>query len=138
LIIYPIFPPLLEAILDGAHQIAVPTFVSTHSICVVFVSVFFLTGAAGSLFAPLAMAVIFAMMASYIISRMLAPTLVRFAMEREHGCARPCETIVSHRAFLHRCLTHRTRFRPDWPSTAHRRGLQTLLWRVLRAGRRRV
>jgi CzcA family heavy metal efflux pump len=77
--------PLLEAILDGAQQIAVPTFVSTLSICVVFVPVFFLTGAAGSLFAPLAMAVIFAMMASYIISRTLVPTLVRFAMESEHG-----------------------------------------------------
>jgi len=81
--------PLLEAILDGAQQIAVPTFVSTLSICVVFVPVFFLTGAAGSLFAPLAMAVIFAMMASYIISRTLVPTLVRFAMESEHGKAQP-------------------------------------------------
>jgi len=81
--------PLLEAILDGAQQIAVPTFVSTLSICVVFVPVFFLTGAAGSLFAPLAMAVIFAMIASYIISRTLVPTLVRFAMEREHGKAQP-------------------------------------------------
>jgi multidrug efflux pump subunit AcrB len=81
--------PLLEAILDGAQQIAVPTFVSTLSICVVFVPVFFLTGAAGSLFAPLAMAVIFAMMASYLISRTLVPTLVRFAMEREHGRAQP-------------------------------------------------
>jgi len=81
--------PLLEAILDGAQEIAVPTFVSTLSICVVFVPVFFLSGAAGSLFAPLAMAVIFAMMASYIISRTLVPTLVRFAMEREHGRAQP-------------------------------------------------
>ena len=81
--------PLLEAILDGAQQIAVPTFVSTLSICVVFVPVFFLTGAAGSLFAPLAMAVIFAMMASYIISRTLVPTLVRFAMESEHGMPQP-------------------------------------------------
>ena len=81
--------PLLEAILDGAQQIAVPTFVSTLSICVVFVPVFFLTGAAGSLFAPLAIAVIFAMMASYIISRTLVPTLVRFAMEREHGRSQP-------------------------------------------------
>ena len=81
--------PLLEAILDGAQQIAVPTFVSTLSICVVFVPVFFLTGAAGSLFAPLAMAVIFAMMASYLISRTLVPTLVRFAMEREHGKPQP-------------------------------------------------
>jgi CzcA family heavy metal efflux pump len=81
--------PLLEAILVGAQEIAVPTFVSTLSICVVFVPVFFLTGAAGSLFAPLAMAVIFAMLASYVISRTLVPTLVRFAMEREHGRSQP-------------------------------------------------
>ncbi|MDQ2932399.1 MAG: efflux RND transporter permease subunit [Gemmatimonadota bacterium] len=81
--------PMLEAILEGSQQIAIPTFVSTLSICVVFVPVFFLSGAAGSLFAPLAMAVIFAMMASYIISRTLVPTLVRFAMESEHGKSQP-------------------------------------------------
>jgi len=77
--------PLDDAILQGAQQIAVPTFVSTLSICVVFVPVFFLTGAAGSLFAPLAMAVIFAMLASYLISRTLVPTLVKFALQQEQG-----------------------------------------------------
>ncbi|MEP6692173.1 MAG: efflux RND transporter permease subunit [Gemmatimonadaceae bacterium] len=71
------------AILIGAAEIAVPTFVSTLSICIVFVPVFFLTGAAKSLFVPLAMAVIFAMLASYVISRTLVPTLLRYAMERE-------------------------------------------------------
>jgi len=71
------------AILDGAQQIAVPTFVSTLSICIVFVPVFFLTGAAKSLFAPLALAVIFAMLASYVISRTLVPTLVKYALQRE-------------------------------------------------------
>ncbi|MDQ6925556.1 MAG: efflux RND transporter permease subunit, partial [Candidatus Eremiobacteraeota bacterium] len=75
--------PIEEAILIGAQEIAIPTFVSTLSICIVFVPVFFLTGAAKSLFAPLAMAVIFAMMASYVISRTLVPTLLRYAMERE-------------------------------------------------------
>ncbi|MBC8089500.1 MAG: efflux RND transporter permease subunit [Phycisphaerae bacterium] len=74
-----------KAIIDGAQEIAVPTFVSTLSICIVFVPVFFLGGAAGSLFAPLAMAVIFAMMASYVISRTLVPTLVRYALEYEHS-----------------------------------------------------
>jgi len=77
--------PLDEAILEGAQQIAVPTFVSTMSICVVFVPVFFLSGAAGSLFAPLAMAVIFAMAASYLISRTLVPTLVKYALRSEHA-----------------------------------------------------
>jgi len=72
------------AIIVGAQEIAVPTFVSTLSICIVFVPVFFLGGAAGSLFAPLAMAVVFAMMASYVISRTLVPTLVRYALEYEH------------------------------------------------------
>ena len=72
-----------QAILDGAQQIAVPTLVSTLAICIVFVPVFFLGGAAGSLFAPLAMAVVFAMLASYVISRTLVPTLVRYALEYE-------------------------------------------------------
>ncbi len=75
--------PIDEAILVGAQEIAVPTFVSTLSICIVFVPVFFLNGAAKSLFAPLAMAVIFAMLASYLISRTLVPTLLRYSMQRE-------------------------------------------------------
>ena len=62
------------AILDGAAQIAVPAFVSTLAICIVFVPVVFLSGAAKSLFTPLGMAVVFAMMASYILSRTLVPT----------------------------------------------------------------
>ena len=57
--------PLVQAILDGAQQIAVPAFVSTLCICIVFVPVVFITGAAKSLFTPLAMAVVFAMMTSY-------------------------------------------------------------------------
>ena len=65
--------PLARAILDGAQQIAVPAFVSTLSICIVFVPVLLLTGAAKYLFTPLAMAVVFAMMASYLLSRTLVP-----------------------------------------------------------------
>jgi multidrug efflux pump subunit AcrB len=72
-----------QAILDGAGQIALPTLVSTLAICIVFVPIFFLSGVAGSLFAPLAMAVVFAMLASYVISRTLVPTLVRYALQRE-------------------------------------------------------
>ncbi len=67
---------LEEAILDGAHEIALPAFVSTLCICIVFVPMFFLTGVAHFLFVPLAEAVVFAMLASYIISRTLVPTLV--------------------------------------------------------------
>ena len=65
-----------RVILDGAEQIALPAFVSTLCICIVFVPMFFLTGAAHFLFVPLAKAVVFAMLASYVLSRTLVPTLV--------------------------------------------------------------
>src|SRR6202007_608909 len=66
------------ASLDGASQIAVPALVSTLSICIVFVPMFFLTGVPRYLFVPLAEAVVFAMLASYALSRTLIPTLVMF------------------------------------------------------------
>jgi Cu/Ag efflux pump CusA len=65
-----------DAILDGAQEIAMPAFVSTLCICIVFVPMFFLTGVAHYLFVPLAEAVVFAMLASYVLSRTLVPTLV--------------------------------------------------------------
>ncbi len=74
---------LVQAILDGAQQIAVPAFVSTLCICIVFIPVWFITGAAKSLFVPLAMAVAFAMLASYLLSRTLVPTMVHFLLESE-------------------------------------------------------
>jgi CzcA family heavy metal efflux pump len=74
---------LVQAILDGASEIAVPTFVSTLCICIVFVPVAFITGSARSLFVPLAMAVVFAMLTSYFLSRTLVPTMMRFLMEKE-------------------------------------------------------
>ncbi|WP_241301062.1 efflux RND transporter permease subunit [Burkholderia stabilis] len=66
---------LHDAILEGAGEIAVPAFVSTLCICIVFVPMFFLTGVARFLFVPLAEAVVFAMLASYVLSRTLVPTL---------------------------------------------------------------
>ena len=79
-----------QAILDGAAQIAVPAFVSTLSICIVFVPMFFLTGVARFLFVPLAEAVCFAMLASYFLSRTLIPTLVMYIMRgHEHRAAAP-------------------------------------------------
>jgi CzcA family heavy metal efflux pump len=74
---------LKQAILDGASQIAVPAFVSTLCICIVFVPMFFLTGVAKFLFVPLAEAVVFAMLASYLLSRTLVPTLVMYLL-RSH------------------------------------------------------
>jgi multidrug efflux pump subunit AcrB len=75
--------PKLDAIREGAAQIAVPALVSTLCICIVFVPVFFLSGVAKYLFAPLAEAVIFAMIASYILSRTLVPTLAMYWMKEE-------------------------------------------------------
>ena len=75
--------PLVRAVLDGAMQIAVPAFVSTLSICIVFVPVLLLTGAAKYLFTPLALAVVFAMLASYMLSRTLIPTMVHFLLKVE-------------------------------------------------------
>src|SRR5579884_3565411 len=75
--------PIVRAILDGAQQIAVPAFVSTLAICIVFVPVLLLTGAAKFLFTPLAMAVVFAMMASYLLSRTLIPTMVHYMLKPE-------------------------------------------------------
>jgi len=73
-----------EAILTGASEIAVPALVSTLCICIVFVPMFFLTGVAKYLFAPMAEAVISAMIASYILSRTLVPTLIMLWMDRSH------------------------------------------------------
>jgi multidrug efflux pump subunit AcrB len=74
---------LVQAILDGASQIAVPAFVSTLCICIVFVPVLFLSGAAKYLFTPLAMAVVFAMLTSYLLSRTLVPTMVHYLLASE-------------------------------------------------------
>jgi len=74
---------LVRAILDGASQIAVPAFVSTLCICIVFVPVVFISGAAKFLFTPLAMAVVFAMMTSYLLSRTLVPTMVHYLLATE-------------------------------------------------------
>ncbi|HEY3900342.1 MAG TPA: efflux RND transporter permease subunit [Chthoniobacter sp.] len=70
--------PLITAILDGAEEIALPAFVSTLCICIVFVPMFFLSGVARFLFVPLGEAVVFAMLASYVLSRTLIPTLVMY------------------------------------------------------------
>ena len=75
--------PLTKAVLDGAQQIAVPAFVATLSICIVFVSVVFLTGPAFYLFVPLALAVVFAMMTSYLLSRTLVPVMVHYLLVPE-------------------------------------------------------
>src|SRR5215813_12301050 len=121
--------PLVRAVLDGAQQIAAPAFVSTLSICIVFVPVLLLTGAAKYLFTPLAMAVVFAMMASYFLSRTLIPTMVHYMLRPEvklyargehaeggtgfiwrvhHVFNRRFEMMrASYSSLLHWCLDHR-------------------------------
>jgi multidrug efflux pump subunit AcrB len=76
------------AILDGAHQIALPALVSTLCICIVFIPMFLLAGIAKFLFIPLAEAVVFAMLASYLLSRTLVPTLAKFWLKTHNGEAR--------------------------------------------------
>src|SRR3954467_8387608 len=77
---------LIPSILDGAQQIAVPALVSTLCICIVFVPMFFLTGVARYLFVPMAEAVVFAMLASYLFSRTLVPTMAKYLL-KAHGHA---------------------------------------------------
>ncbi|MSQ59314.1 MAG: efflux RND transporter permease subunit [Betaproteobacteria bacterium] len=115
------------AILDGAQEIAVPTFVSTLAICIVFVPMFFLAGVARYLFAPLAEAVVFAMLASYLLSRTLVPTLAKYLLRKEThqpGAPRRNPLAMFQRAFergfsnmrlryrsmLESCLAYRTLF----------------------------
>ncbi len=79
-----------EAILEGAAQIAVPALVSTLCICLVFLPMFFLAGVSKFLFVPLAEAVVFAMLASYILSRTLVPTMAMYLLKaKEHGQGKP-------------------------------------------------
>jgi multidrug efflux pump subunit AcrB len=83
---------LHTAILDGAGEIAVPAFVSTGCICIVFLPMFLLTGVARFLFVPMAEAVVFAMIASYVLSRTLVPTLAAYLLrthQAAHGHDRP-------------------------------------------------
>lgn len=86
-----------DAILDGAQQIVQPAFVSLLCICIAFLPMFFLPGIAGFLFAPMAMAVVFAMIASFILSRTLVPTMGNFLL-REHATQHTAEIMVSHDA----------------------------------------
>ncbi|KVC17585.1 RND transporter [Burkholderia diffusa] len=91
---------LHDAILEGAGEIAVPAFVSTLCICIVFVPMFFLTGVARFLFVPLAEAVVFAMLASYVLSRTLVPTLAMLLFRPQQASTGPDQS-TSRFARLH-------------------------------------
>ncbi|MGF6695954.1 multidrug efflux pump subunit AcrB [Paraburkholderia sp. MM5496-R1] len=108
--------PLHDAILNGSGEIAVPTFVSTLSICIVFVPMFLLSGVARYLFVPLAEAVVFAMIASYFFSRTLVPTLAMYLMRARSnapvtGNGPIARLIRFQAAFEHRFEMLRERYR---------------------------
>ncbi len=122
--------PLRTGIMDGAAQIALPAFVSTLCICIVFIPMFFLTGVARFLFVPLAEAVVFAMLASYVLSRTLVPTLAMYLIKPgTHHAHRPASWNLparlqwafergfeslreSYRGMLEACVRHRKLFLP--------------------------
>ncbi len=90
-----------QAILDGASQIAVPALVSTFCICIVFLPMFFLSGVARYLFVPLAEAVVFAMLASYGLSRTLVPTLAKYLLKHQQQGPSRNPFVLLQRAFEH-------------------------------------
>ena len=136
--------PIIRAILDGAQQIATQAFVSTLSICIVFVPVVFLTGAVQSLFTPLAMAVVVAMMASYLLSRTLIPTLVRYLLRSEvqmyqhangnHGAAAHSLIWNMHHLFNRRFERFRGHYRNALAWALHHRAAVTGLAATFFAG----
>jgi multidrug efflux pump subunit AcrB len=116
-----------EAILTGAHEIALPALVSTLAICIVFVPMFMLVGIARYLFVPMAEAVVFAMLASYVLSRTLVPTLAKYWLQKHdphaaHHAGGPLQRLQlsfetgfarardGYRALLARALAARGRF----------------------------
>jgi multidrug efflux pump subunit AcrB len=115
-----------EAILNGAHEIAVPAFVSTLAICIVFVPMFMLAGIARFLFVPLAEAVVFAMLASYVLSRTLVPTLSKYWLHKHD----PRSAAQRQGFFQHLQGRFEQRF------TKVRDGYHTLLERTLKSGTR--
>jgi multidrug efflux pump subunit AcrB len=117
-----------EVVLDSAMQIATPAFVSTLSICIVFAPMFLLSGVARYLFLPLAEAVVFAMLASYLLSRTIVPTMAKYLLrnDKSHERSRTSRNVFvraqrrfeaafdrmrdGYRNLLERCLLHRRAF----------------------------
>ncbi|MBV8553286.1 MAG: efflux RND transporter permease subunit [Acidobacteriaceae bacterium] len=116
--------PLHEAILEGAAQISVPAMVSTLCICIVFLPMFFLSGVAKYLFVPLAEAVVFAMLASYVLSRTLVPTLAMYLLRAKHGFAKTRNPFVLfQRAFERGFDRLRTQYEAVLTTLVYRRKL---------------
>ncbi len=122
---------IVQAILDGASQIAVPALVSTLSICIVFVPMFFLSGVARYLFVPLAEAVSFAMLASYILSRTIVPTMAKYllAAQTEDSLAEAAKSknpfVIFQQKFEHAFEKFRARYHALLETCIHHRVLFT-------------
>lgn len=106
--------PLKEAILEGAEQIATPAIVATLCICIVFLPMFFLTGIAKYLFVPLAEAVIFAMLASYFLSRTLLPTMALYLLKTKEETAIAEESMSRMMRIHHRFEYHFMQFQKNY------------------------
>ena len=120
-----------DAIMEGAHQIAVPALVSTLSICIVFVPIFFLGGVAKYLFAPLAEAVVFAMLASYVLSRTLVPTLSLYWLQKHDHDAKPTGALSRFQhGFEDRFERIRNGYRGALETTEKHRGVFAILFFV--------
>lgn len=136
--------PLVHAILDSASQVAAPALVSTLSICIVFLPVVLLTGAAKYLFTPLAMAVVFAMMASYFLSRTLVPTMMHYLLPAEVALYQPHEggepkeaqnwVWHVHERFEHRFERLRERYRGWLEWSLHHRATVLVIFGIFVAG----
>jgi multidrug efflux pump subunit AcrB len=98
-----------QAILDGADQIATPALVSTFAICIVFVPMFFLSGVSRYLFVPMAEAVVFAMLASYLLSRTVVPTMAKYLLV-EHDDAQTAKKRASRNPLIQFQLAFESRF----------------------------
>ncbi|HEX4748951.1 MAG TPA: efflux RND transporter permease subunit [Bryobacteraceae bacterium] len=136
--------PLVHAILDSASQVAAPALVSTLSICIVFLPVVLLTGAAKYLFTPLAMAVVFAMLASYFLSRTLVPTMMHYLLPAEVPLYQPQPGVEAeagknwvwhvHERFEHHFEKFRHRYR-GWLNWAlHHRATVLILFGIFILG----
>ena len=101
--------PLYDAILEGAAQISVPALVSTLCICIVFLPMFFLTGVARYLFVPLAESVVFAMLASYVLSRTLVPTMALYLLKAHDHNAPPSRNPLARLQLKFEALFERIR-----------------------------
>ncbi len=132
--------PLTEAILAGAEEIALPALVSTLCICIVFVPMFFLNGVARYLFVPLAEAVVFAMLASYVLSRTLIPTMVQWFYRNSsyanHGHEAPARGLLRPFALLQRAFESgferfRLAYRSILGACLQRKGIFTLIFLLL-------